>query len=80
MTVALSRESELVDAANACSAEIESLDDAGLLASAAALKSRLRKEGLTDVELAAKAFAMLRVAAQRTIHGPSAGRNKRGMR
>jgi preprotein translocase subunit SecA len=57
----------IVDAVNACSAEIDSLDDAGLLARSAALKPRLRKDGVTDAELTGQAFAMMRVAAQRTI-------------
>ena len=57
----------IVDAVNACSPEIDSLDDAGLLASASALKPRLRKDGVTHTELTAQAFAVMREAARRTI-------------
>ena len=57
----------IVDAVNGCSAEIESLDDAGLLERANTLKPRLRKDGVTNVELSAQVFAIMRVAAYRTI-------------
>jgi preprotein translocase subunit SecA len=57
----------IVDAVNACTAKIESLDDAGLLDRATALKPRLRKEGVTDVDLSAQAFAIMREAAFRTL-------------
>jgi len=57
----------IVDAVNACSPEIDALDDAGLLECANALKPRLRKEGVTDIELSAQAFALMRAAAERTI-------------
>ena len=57
----------IVDAVNACSPEIDSLDDAGLLTSASALRPRLRKDGVTNTELTAQAFAVIREAARRTI-------------
>ncbi len=56
----------IIAAVNACSEEIEGLDDAQLLARAAALRPRLRQAGVADIELVAQAFAMTRVASART--------------
>lgn len=52
---------------NAYAEEFEALDDAALLARATALKPQLRRAGITDLELAAEAFALMRAAAARTI-------------
>ncbi|MGD8789158.1 MAG: preprotein translocase subunit SecA [Burkholderiales bacterium] len=56
----------IVEAVNACSEEIEALDDVQLLARASALKPRLRQAGVTDLALVAEAFAMMRAASFRT--------------
>lgn len=56
----------IVEAVNACAGEIEALDDAQLLQRAEALRPRLRRAGVSDIELAAQAFAMMRVASFRT--------------
>lgn len=57
----------IVDAVNSCYADIDLLDDTGLLVRAGELRARLRRDGVTNTELSAQAFAMMRVAASRTI-------------
>jgi len=60
------RLNRIVDAVNACADEIEALDDAQLLRRAEALRPRFRGAGVTDIGLAAQAFAMMRAASFRT--------------
>ncbi|HUU73237.1 MAG TPA: preprotein translocase subunit SecA [Burkholderiales bacterium] len=57
----------IVDAVNARTAGVEVLEDDQLLARANALKPRLRKAGVTDIDLVAEAFAMIRAASFRTL-------------
>ncbi len=56
----------IVDAVNACTGEIEALDDVKLLARAEELRPQLRQAGVTDIALVAQVFAMMRVASVRT--------------
>jgi preprotein translocase subunit SecA len=56
----------IVEAVNACTEEIEALEEAQLLARAEGLRPRLRKAGVTDIALVAEVFAMMRVASART--------------
>ena len=60
------RLNRIIGAVNACAEEIEALDDAQLLRRAEVLRPRLRQAGVTDIELAARAFAMMRAASLRT--------------
>jgi len=57
----------IVNAVNACSAGVEALEDDQLLARAHALRPRLRKAGVSDLDLVAQAFAMVRAASFRAL-------------
>jgi preprotein translocase subunit SecA len=57
----------IVAATDASAVGMETHSDAQLLARAAALRPRLRREGHADLPLAAEAFALVREAASRTI-------------
>ncbi|MEI7969813.1 MAG: preprotein translocase subunit SecA [Betaproteobacteria bacterium] len=60
------RYGRLIAAVNACAADYDSLDAAGLKAAAVDLRPRLKREGFTDA-LVARAFALIRATAQATL-------------
>ena len=57
----------IVDAVNALGDQMERLGEVELLARAAAIRPELRRAGVNDLELVAQAFAMMRVAAMRSV-------------
>lgn len=57
----------IVTAVNRHGDEMDSLGDSELLTRAGALRPRLRRSGVADIELVSEAFAMMRVAAMRSV-------------
>ena len=58
---------QIVAATNRAAAGLDLLTDQELLAKAAQLRQRLRREGFGSIDLAAQSFALVREAAARTI-------------
>jgi preprotein translocase subunit SecA len=67
MTAGRGRLERIVAATDAAGAGLDGLGDAALRGQAAQLRARLRRAGLADIGLAARAFALVREAAARTV-------------